>query len=208
MRHTTTLNHSPAPSEVGPAPKGRALLGRSGAGEQPCLRSQLGNRLQLAQLGARLPVGKLRQHIQKVFADIDFKPLAGFQHRQERRNLRPRTFTSDLNPVFASKRDPAHGVLGPVVVDLDYPMPGPRVTLHTLPLVEGIRAGLAQSTFGKRSSTRLGNQCLQSAQQRRAFPSSLRFTLGVRELLFARLTLNIIGEAPSSQNAKDWGRLF
>ncbi len=54
------------------------LLDQRGAGEQPCFRSQIGNRLQVAQLGERLPSGKLRHlclggHLGATYPGLEFQ---------------------------------------------------------------------------------------------------------------------------------------
>ena len=103
---------------------GRALC-RS-RGYSPALRAQLcepcPRRLDSWMPGDPLSGSKVRETLDreigtpgenrgKVIAHRDLQPTAAFRHRENRRNLRSRLWTADVQPILSTKSYRKHGVL-------------------------------------------------------------------------------------------------
>ena len=60
------------------------------------------------------------QHGEQIAFHRDTQAAAGFDHRENRRNLRSGLRATHVQPVLAAQRDWAHGVLGQIVGQFDF----------------------------------------------------------------------------------------
>jgi len=87
-------------------------------------------------------IGKPGENRGKVITHRDLQPTAAFHDRENRRNLRPRLWASDVHPVLPAQSHGAHRVFRQVVAQLQFGIF--QESCELLPERERVLAGLAK----------------------------------------------------------------
>jgi hypothetical protein len=64
--------------------------------------------------------GETGENRRQVFAHRDVHPSAGFDDGEDGGDFGPGLLAADMDPVFATERDRAHGVFGEIVAEFEF----------------------------------------------------------------------------------------